>query len=267
MPGLAKKTIQVNKLEQFAQCFRLPLRQERNPSLIARIDELSLEESYQVQDFVVRARMKKGDSCVGYKIGCTSQAIRNQFNLREPICGRLLSNQIHRAGSPLRWDDYSHLAVEPEFVFRFAHDLSDRIRDERQLEDAIEAVGVGIELHHYKFLFGQATIQELIASNGIHAGLVVGPFFEVGSGIDWNECRVTLSIDGQLQAEGSGQAIMGGPLRSVAWLANRLLDQGSYLRRGDWVIPGSPVELISVQRGERVESSIEGLGVVDATFV
>ena len=40
--------------------------------------------------------------------------------------------------------------------------------------EAIECVSPGIEVHNYKFWFGKPTLQELVASNGIHAGLVIG---------------------------------------------------------------------------------------------
>jgi 2-keto-4-pentenoate hydratase len=49
------------------------------------IGSLSLEEAYRVQDLVIERRMVDGGTVAGYKVGCTSEAIRLQFGLSEPI--------------------------------------------------------------------------------------------------------------------------------------------------------------------------------------
>ena len=45
------------------------------------LDKLSIAEAYEVQDCVAQKRMDVGESVVGYKVGCTSAAIRSQFGL------------------------------------------------------------------------------------------------------------------------------------------------------------------------------------------
>ena len=46
---------------------------------------------------------------------------------------------------------------------------------DEQIVGALNGVCAGIELHNYRFRYGKPTQQELIASNGIHAGLVLQP--------------------------------------------------------------------------------------------
>lgn len=59
-------------------------------------------------------------------------------------------------------------------VLTIGEDLEGIDLSDDQLIDAIAYVSPGIELHNYRFWFGQASIQELICSGGIHAGLVIG---------------------------------------------------------------------------------------------
>jgi len=40
------------------------------------LSELSLRDAYLVQDRVTEKRVQKGETVVGYKVGCTSPAIR-----------------------------------------------------------------------------------------------------------------------------------------------------------------------------------------------
>jgi 2-keto-4-pentenoate hydratase len=59
---------------------------------------------------------------------------------------------------------------------------------------------------------------------------------------------------------------MGHPLAALAWLANNLAQRGQAIRAGQFVFTGSVVETKWVNRGDRVEMEIEGLGSVAATF-
>jgi 2-keto-4-pentenoate hydratase len=231
-----------------------------------KMGDLSIDDAYEVQRQVIAARESRGEQIVGYKVGCTSKAIRQQFGLSEPICGRLMAPHVYHGDTGLNWHDYVDLAVEPEFVLRVAGDVRSKVEDEAELLDAIEWVAPGIEVHNYKFWFGRPTSQELIASNGIFAGLVVGEQRISAEDLDFDLEGVGLFRNGQLEASGIGAEIMGGPLKSLKWLANHLLRNGEHLQAGQLVIPGSPVKLVSVEPGDRVTASFTRVGSVSATF-
>ena len=60
----------------------------------ASVNKLSIAEAYVVQDLVTRKRIEIGERVVGYKVGCTSTAIREQFGINEPINGKLFQPHI-----------------------------------------------------------------------------------------------------------------------------------------------------------------------------
>ncbi len=233
-----------------------------------RIDirALSVEDAYGVQRRVIAARVAKGEQVIGYKVGCTSKAIRRQFGLTEPICGRVMAPQVFYGHTVLNWHDYVCCAVEPEFVLHIGKDLFNEVEDDQQLVEAIEFISPGIEVHNYKFWFGEPTLQELVASNGIHAGLVLGTEKVRPAGLDFDLEGVGLFRNGELAASGIGAEILGGPLKSLRWLANHLIGRGEHLKAGQIVIPGSAVELVAVQPGDRVAARFTHIGSVEAEF-
>jgi 2-keto-4-pentenoate hydratase len=230
------------------------------------IVSLSLDDAYEVQRRVIEARTAGGEQVVGYKVGCTSRAIRQQFGLTEPVCGQLMSPHIHRGDTTLDWHAYHRPAVEPEFVFVMGKDLTDEVGEIEPLIDAIDSVSPGIEVHHYRFRYGEPTSQELVASNGLHACLVVGDRKIRPRDFDMDLEGVGLFVNGVLADSGIGAEVMGGPLISLRWLVNHLVRRGEILRAGQLVIPGSPVGLIPVGPGDRVAARFTHLGGVEAMF-
>ena len=105
-----------------------------------------------------------------------------------------------------------------------------------------------------------------MSSNGIHAGLVVGTKRVRLVGLDLDMEGVGLFKNGELAASGIGAEILGGPLKSLRWLANHLIRHGEHLRAGQIVIPGSAVELVAVEPGDCVEARFTRVGCVEAEF-
>jgi 2-keto-4-pentenoate hydratase len=122
---------------------------------------LSLAAAYELQDAVAKLRVASGDRLIGYKVGCTGPRTTQQFGMQGPIRGRLFESEVRRHGEALNFDDFAHLAIEGEMAIRIG---SDR---------AIAAAFPAIELHHYVFRGVRKTLPELVANNGLNAGLVL----------------------------------------------------------------------------------------------
>ena len=232
----------------------------------ASFGDLSLEESYRVQDLVAARRVAEGEAVAGYKVGCTSAAIRAQFGLREPISGRLFHPFVHGEGVDLDWARFANCALEPEMVLQIGCDLSGADLAEEELRAGIASVRVGLEVHNYTFWQGAPTVQELVCSGGIHACLVVGSDSCSPDELTFREEAFSLSINGCLRASERAEAIMGGPLQSLRWLVGFLTARGEVLPRGALVIPGSPTELIPLDEDAEVEVEIAGVGKVATVF-
>lgn len=227
---------------------------------------LSMKQAYMVQNVVTRLRCQRGEQTIGFKVGCTSQAIRTQFKLREPIYGRLFDRNLYSDGAVIDGSAFVNCAVEPEMVIRTRKHLQGENISDEELIDGIASVRPGIELHHFKFWFSPTTSQELICSGGIHAGLVIG-----NSLVSPRKCRFTdemfsVFLDGRMITEAPASEIMGGPLKSMRWLIACLTRQGRFLKADSLIIPGSPVELIRIENDAELTIKIGGVGSAHAKF-
>ena len=232
----------------------------------ADITSLTLSQAYEVQDGFLAGRVSEGAKIVGWKVGCTSAAIRRQFGLSQPISGKLLDPDIFHDGAQLPASAYVDCAVEPELVFRLGADLEGEV-DDQQIICAIAGVCAGIELHNYRFWYGRPTSQELIASNGIHAGLVLGQDRPFPPSWDLDSEEVSILVNGEVRASGKCLEIMGGALQSLQWLAKHTAARGQRLRAGQLVIPGSAVELVRVGTGDSVEARFATVGSCHARLI
>ena len=231
-----------------------------------RPSDLSIAEAYQVQDLVTKMRVDRGEEVVGYKVGCTSGAIRSQFGLNEPISGRLFRPYIHREGVEPDWCDYVNCVIEPEMVLRIGKDLEDGELTDTHLIDAIDYVSPGIEIHNFKFWFSTPSSQELIASGGIHAGLVIGKKKVPPGELSFANELFSVRKDGEVVTEAPASEIMGGPLKSLRWLVKSLAQRRMRLAKGSLVIPGSPVELVKIGCDTTVRIEIGLLGSLALSF-
>ncbi len=251
----------VNELLGFSQTKRF----ERKGEL--PISALTLDQAYEIQSRLVRRWIHQGKKAVGFKVGCTSRPIREQFRLGEPVTARLLHPHVHFGDTRLSWGDFVGCAVEAELVFGIGRDVTAPFRDREEARAAIEFVSPGMEVHNFRFLYGEPTTQELIAGNALHAALVVGARRTNPEDLDLEMEGVGLFVDGELKASGISAETMGSPLNSLAWLAEKLVARGEVLKAGDLVIPGAPVRLVDVPRGSVVRSCFTSCGEVRADFV
>ena len=101
------------------------------------VSDISIAEAYTVQDLIAERRVQIGEEVVGYKVGCTSEAIRSQFGLSKSISRRLFSPHVHREEEEINWKNYVNCAIEPEMVFTIGVNLYGANLPHGQLTDLI----------------------------------------------------------------------------------------------------------------------------------
>ncbi len=217
---------------------------------------LSLDEAYAVQGEVATLRAAEGEPVGGYKVGCTGPNVREQFGMDGPVRGFLYGTELYPSGVELSHASYANLAVEGELAVRLGDDAQ------------IVSVFPIIELHNYVFRSESPTLQELVANNGLHAGVVL-PATE---GARWRgegplAGTLRVEINGRTVEEGSMSGVPGGPAGSVEWLRRNLAAYGLALRPRQLVLTGTPLGLYPVGPGDSVRVTAERLGSVEATVV
>jgi 2-keto-4-pentenoate hydratase len=229
--------------------------------------ELTIAQAYELQQQIARLRERRGERIIGYKVGCTSKVIQEQLCIHEPIFGRIFDTHCHASGARLSGANYANLAIEGELAVRLARDLPEPPLADEECADAIEAVFPVIELHHYRLRSHRPCCQELIASNGMHAGLV---WVEEGGGGPCSPakgCEITVRIETGSSGIVSQSTAISRPLGSLRWLACRLAEYGLRLARGQVVLTGSPMKLFPVTPGNRIVVETTCFGKSSAAVV
>src|SRR2546421_577188 len=99
---------------------------------------LTVEEAYELQGEVVRLREQRGETVIGYKVGCTSGPIQAQLGVDGPIFGRLFASGCLHSGVRFSYRRYANLAVEGELAVRLSRDLAGSPPSDEDCLGAIE---------------------------------------------------------------------------------------------------------------------------------
>ncbi|WP_207003623.1 2-keto-4-pentenoate hydratase [Trinickia mobilis] len=207
---------------------------------------LSLPQAYDLQQAITALRVAAGDRVIGYKVGCTGPGTVAQFGMEGPIRGCLFDSEIRQTGDKLDIAAFAHLAIEGEMALR--------IGDDGQIAAAFPV----IELHHFVFRAPRPTLMELVANNGLNAGVVL-PDEPWLSSRTFLAKRATLSVrvNGNLLGSGELWPLPGGPSASLSWLRRHLAEYGLALVPGHIVLAGTPLGLYPVEPGDHIAVFID----------
>ena len=238
----------------------------RTPNQIFRQPlTLTIDEAYQLQGEVGRLREQRGEKIIGYKVGCISTVIQQQLGISEPIFGRLFDTECHSSGARLSCANYANLAIEGEIAVRLREDVPATLRTDEDYLNCIDEMFPVVELHHYVLHSPEPSCQELIASNGMHAGFVVAESATRMRGTINPGLTVSIS-NGAVDSVDEASAV-ARPIESLRWLASRFATIGIRLSRGQVILTGSPLQLFPVKPGMRVVVEAESIGTSSAEFV
>ncbi len=225
---------------------------------------LSIPDAWRLQSAVATLREQRGEAVVGYKIGCVCAGNQEMMGLRHPVWGRLWSSEQHRDGASLKKTDFANLALEAEFAITLSRAVDPDNASADELLAAVGAVYPVIELHNL-VLRGEAPHgHELIANNGILAGVVSGQ--GVADPKTPLTTNLALIFDGETVDSWSSLQWPDDMLSSIAWLAEKRAEAGQRLEKGDVILTGAFGPPIPLEGKTRVDVTSSAFGNVSATF-
>lgn len=195
---------------------------------------LSLDDAYAVQRAVTALRLARGERCVGWKLGYTSQAMRAQMGIDAPNLGPLTDVMVMPAGGCVP-PSALQPRVEPEIALRLARPLAAGCTVSDVL-DACEGAYACLEVVDPVWTGYRFRLEDNTADGSSAAWVVLGDRLPLD---DLPGTAVRLLVDGITVAEATGAAAGGHPASGVAWLAGEV--ERRYRRglgAGDVVITG-----------------------------
>lgn len=209
-----------------------------------------LDEAYAVQEHLTRLRLAEGRAVVGYKLGYTSAAMREQMGVAEPNFGPLLDDMLvgGAGGAP----GFVQPRVEPEIGVVLAEDLRGDDLGVADVAAAVAEVRPCLEVVDSVWAGYRFSVEQNTADGSSAAGVVTGPPLDVRP-IECHRTTVRLLQDGAEVATAAATAAGGHPLAGVAWLCAQLARTGRGLAAGHLVITGGLTAAVPLRAGGTVE--------------
>ena len=226
-------------------------------SQLSRSVDFSPTEAYEIQH--LQLAMEKSPR-VGWKMGLTSKAKREQMNLHSPLYGYLLQSMQINGGLSLR--GLIHPKVEPEIAFLMRAPLKGEVSYE-QARGAIEAVAPALEVLDSRYdEFKYFSLQDVIADNSSSCRYVIGEWLTDWRAVDLKNLKMDFQINGETRELGTSSAISGDPVVSLMQLASLLNQRNLSVNAGEIVLAGAATAAVALQPGLQASVIVEKLGSV-----
>jgi len=180
-----------------AECGLLPI-----DTLSFRYPDLNETDAYEI----ARQKMKlRGRATVGYKLGYTSAAMRQQMNIDEPNYG-VLSEDIGVAqdSGEVAFDSLIHPLVEPEMAVRLDRQLAGGGHDRQSVLLAGGVCMPALEICDTRYREYVFKAVDNIVDNSSSARYVLGAPHAISSVGDFRRIQVEFWADGKLLDQGRG---------------------------------------------------------------
>ncbi len=223
-------------------------------------NKLTTEQAYEVLFGIMARRDAAGERQIGWKVGLTSKAIQQQFNVHEPVFGCILESQ--KSGHVFASGDLISPGFENELCLRLGKDLSGNITPD-DARAAIDAAYPSLEIIETR---GNLTEQLALAlaDNAQQKTVILGSPVKLPAHLEAVEARVI--INGEVVATGTGDAVLGNPLNSVVWLAAKLGEFGRSLKAGEIIMSGSFTRQFPIRTGDSIRCEFSGIGAVETSM-
>lgn len=220
-----------------------------------------IDAAYAVQRHNVAQQIKAGDRIVGRKIGLTSPAVQRQLGVDQPDFGTLLSSMQVPDGGTVDSRRLLQPKIEAEIAFELSASTETLDDDPAALADRIRSARPALEIVDSRIADWDISIVDTVADNA-SSGLFVLSDEVLPDLSDLESMTMSMQRNGAQVSTGRGADCLGGPLRSLHWLATTMNAMGDPLRAGDIVLTGALGPMSPVTPGDHFTATLgPGYGV------
>ena len=235
------------------------------------LDVPGLNEAYQAQQKLHDYLSPRGfGPLVGYKIGCTTKVMQEFLSIDHPCSGEIFESTVFEEKAELNLSDFHRIGVECEIVARLSRDLPETWTpyDRGNVADAVGALMAGIELVDDRYDdYSAFPTPILVADDFFNSGVVLSKEKTSWKSLDLLKLEGVMRIDDVEVGRGSGADILGHPMEALAWLANHCISLGAPLKKGKFIMLGSVVKTVFIEKPASVSICFDELGEASVRFV
>lgn len=262
LDGATRSQIVADILATYSTRKPLPLLTQSYPSI-------DVADAYAIQQEFIAHRLAEGRTVRGYKVGLTSKAMQEMSGSDEPDYSAMTDDLFLPEDTPINHDLFFHPLIEIEIAFVMKSSLKgpgilpvDVLRATDFVLPAIEVVD---------FRVGPApgmTVTDTVSDLAACGAAILGANPCRLEDMDLRRVSGQMIINGKVEQEGCASAVLGNPVTSVAWLANKLGEFGISFEAGQTILTGSFVRAMPVKPGDTVIARFDsGLGDVRTALV
>jgi 2-oxo-hept-3-ene-1,7-dioate hydratase len=237
------------------------------PLLTARHPDMTVEDSYAVQNEWRRRGIAAGRRPVGRKIGLTSKVMQVATGITEPDYGAIFDDMVFENGSVIEHDRFSNVRIEVELAFVLSAPIEGPNATVFDVLRATEYVVPALEILSSRIEMQGRTIVDTISDNAAMGGMVLGGSPVRPEAVDLRWVSALLYRNETIEESGVAAAVLNHPATGVAWLANKLAQHGDRLEAGEIVLAGSFTRPMWVEPGDTVLADYGPLGTIACRFV
>ena len=221
---------------------------------ISERESFGMDDAYRIQALVSVAWTSRGEQRVGWKLGYTSLAMREQMGVDEANFGPLTDAMLVDSASDVG-GRFTQPRVEPEVALRFGRDVEPGASRDDVLA-AVASAHAALEIVDSVWTDYRFRIEDNTADGSSAAGVVIGAeiYLDRIAAVE-----VILTNNGREVGRGHGRDASGHPADGVVWLVDQLARRGDGLRAGDIVITGGLTAATVLGAGVTVRGIFDGV--------
>jgi 2-keto-4-pentenoate hydratase len=228
-------------------------------------DDPRIVRGMQAQAKMRQRRLGGGDRLIGWKVGFGAPALLERFKISGPLVGFLAQGARVQSGGSVSFAGWSKPVLEPEIAVHIGRDVPAGA-DRATAAAAIAGISPAIEIVDFD---EPPDDPERILGHNIYQRHVVlgapGPA-RAGSASDGLTCRI-IRRGAESARTTDPQANTGEWITIVQHVANMLAAFGGGLKAGEFIITGSVVPPLTVERDEEgVAFEVDPIGGVSIHF-
>ncbi|MDR2211143.1 MAG: 2-keto-4-pentenoate hydratase [Spirochaetaceae bacterium] len=237
------------------------------PPLTGQEPSLTIDDAYQIQLANVKRVLDMGHVISGKKIGLTSPGIQKQMGVNEPDYGHLFAAMDNSAAGTINTAALIQPKIEGEVAFVLKADLSGGQVSPKDVINATDYVAAAFEIVDSRIADWKIKLVDTVSDNASSGRYIIGNTRLKLSEVDLPRVTMRLFKGSELAGEGTGEAVLGDPCISVAWLANRLWSYGVTLKAGEVILSGAFSAAPLACKGDVFTAEFSSLGKVRAEFI
>ena len=237
------------------------------PKLTNEYPDMTIADSYAVQNELRRRFIEQGHKLVGWKAGLTSKAKMVQMGVDVPSIGFLTDRMARPENSAISVTGLVHPRVECEVAFVMKQELRGPNCTAEDVLAATDYVLPAVEIIDSRFSGFKFDLESVVADNSSSALFVGGGRARYAEDLDLRTLGAVIEINGEMVAMGASAAVLGHPAEAIAMVVNILSEIDEVLPAGSFVMSGAITEAIAVKPGDSVVARFQELGSVSMRFV